>query len=287
MKPAPFTYHRPQTVADAIALLATYADQDGRVLAGGQSLVPIMAFRLARPAHLIDINRIPELGTLQLQGQVLHVGALVRHAMLGADAAPGPLGRLLGLVMRHIAHAPIRARGTFCGSLAHADPASEWCCLAVALEATLLAQGPGGLRRLPAREFFAGVMTTILHPDELLVAAELPLLPPDSQVGFSEFSRRQGDFALGMAVAVLRLAAGKVVECRIAVGGSEATPRRLAAAESALIGTSADDAAIAAAASAAAAALDPLEDDQNDAAYRRDVAHAVVTRALTQARDDR
>src|SRR4029079_18224749 len=147
MKPASFQYHAPKTIAETLDLLGRYANDDGRVLAGGQSLVPTMAFRLARPRHLIDINGIRELDYLEGHNGKLCIGAAVRHAAFHKPVAQGPLGRLLMHVVRHIAHAPIRVRGTFCGSIAHADPASEWCAVAATLGAELAAMSKGGKRR--------------------------------------------------------------------------------------------------------------------------------------------
>ena len=144
MKPAPFTRHVPKTVAEAVKILGEVAGKNGRVLAGGQSLVPIMAFRLAKPAHLVDINEIAELGRIASDGKTLNIGALVRHAAFHKPVVAGPLGTLLTQVARHIAHYPIRTRGTFCGSIAHAYPASEWCLVAVALEATMVAKSTRG-----------------------------------------------------------------------------------------------------------------------------------------------
>src|ERR1700719_922543 len=181
VKPAAFTYHRPATVDQAVDLLAELAPQDGRVLAGGQSLVPIMAFRLARPAHLIDINRVAGLDGLSMRDGQLRIGARVRHAAFHRPVEDGPLGALLATVVRHIAHYPIRLRGTFCGSLAHADPAAEWCLVAATLDAELVAVSRRGERILSAHDFFHGAMQTALQPDELLVEARLPLLPPDAR----------------------------------------------------------------------------------------------------------
>src|SRR5262249_35325643 len=198
MKPAPFRYHAPRTVEEAVALLAEVAPQDGRVLAGGQSLVPIMAFRLSKPAHLVDINGVDALRRLAGGGGRLCLGACVRHAAFHRPVVEGPLGKLLAAVVRHIAHYPIRTRGTFCGSVAHADPASEWCAVAAALDAEMVARSTRGIRVVPAREFFKGIMTTALAEDELLTEVRLPLLPPDTRFGFCEFNRRAGDFALAM-----------------------------------------------------------------------------------------
>src|SRR3954469_20774393 len=194
MKPAQFDYHAPRTIEEAVSLLAELAASDGRVLAGGQSLVPIMAFRMAKPGHLIDINNVAGLDRLAVEGKELVIGACVRHAAFETPAEPGPTGRLLAKIMRSIAHGPIRARGTFCGSLAHADPASEWCMAAVLLGAEIVARSKKGTRRIKAAEFFQGVMSTALEADELLEQVRLPLLPADTKVGFNEFSRRAGDF---------------------------------------------------------------------------------------------
>src|SRR5262245_43284577 len=168
MKPAAFRYHAPKTVEEAVAMLAELAPQDGRVLAGGQSLVPIMAFRLARPAHLVDINSVAALRRLNAGDGKLAIGAGIRHAAFYEAVAEGPLGRLLSTVVRHIGHHPIRTRGTFCGSLAHADPASEWCLVAATLDAEMVAQSQRGTRTIAARDFFGGIMSTALAEDELL-----------------------------------------------------------------------------------------------------------------------
>ncbi len=184
MKPASFHYHAPRTVEEAIATLADVAPDDGRVLAGGQSLVPTMAFRLAQPAHLVDINRIDGLDRLAVDGEALSIGAGVRHAAFHRPVTDGPLGRLLAAVVRHIAHVPIRTRGTFCGSLAHADPASEWCLVAATLDARMTARSTRGERTLAPGEFFAGIMTTAIEPDELLAEVRLPVLPNDTRFGF-------------------------------------------------------------------------------------------------------
>jgi aerobic carbon-monoxide dehydrogenase medium subunit len=265
MKPAAFRYHAPKTVGEAVALLAEVAPDDGRVLAGGQSLVPTMAFRLARPAHLVDINRIAELGRLAV------------------PVVAGPLGQLLSFVVRHIAHYPIRTRGTFCGSLAHADPASEWCLTAATLGAEMIAASTRGTRTIAADGFFAGIMTTALAEDELLVEARLPLLADDARSGFYEFSRRAGDYALAMALVTYRLEGGVIVGPRVGIGGAETQPRRIAEAEQALAGSAPNDAVFRAAADAAAEQIDPMEDLQANAEYRRDLVRTVTRRALERA----
>jgi carbon-monoxide dehydrogenase medium subunit len=286
MKPAPFSHHAPTTIDEAIALLAKLAPQDGRVLAGGQSLVPTMAFRLARPAHLVDINGIAALSRLAVDGDRLVIGACVRHAAFHRPVENGPLGRLLANVVRHIAHYPIRTRGTFCGSLANADPASEWCTVAAALDAEMVARSARGSRVIAAKDFFAGIMTTALAEDELLVEVRLPLLRAGTKTGFYEFSRRAGDFAIAMALATYRVEGGKIVAPRVAVGGAEPHARRIVEAEQALTGQAPGPAAFAAAAERAAAAVDPMEDINNTAQYRRDLVGTVVRRALEQAAKD-
>jgi aerobic carbon-monoxide dehydrogenase medium subunit len=283
MKPAAFRYHAPKTIDEAVALLAEFAAEDGRVLAGGQSLVPTMAFRLAKPAHLVDINGVEALNRIAVVGDKLVIGACVRHAAFHRAVCEGPLGKLLTDVVRHIAHYPIRNRGTFCGSLAHADPASEWCLVLAALDGEVVAKSARGERIIAARDFFKGIMTTALRDDELLVEARLPLLPTGTHCGFYEFSRRAGDFALAAAVGLYRLDGSKIAEPRLALGGVEVNPRRIAQAERALEGTAPGDQAFRAAAQAAMSAIDPIEDIINSAEFRRDLVLAVARRALERA----
>jgi aerobic carbon-monoxide dehydrogenase medium subunit len=283
MKPAAFRYHAPKTIDEAVALLAEVAPQDGRVLAGGQSLVPTMAFRLAKPGHLVDINGVEALKRIAVADGKLTIGACVRHAAFHRPVCDGPLGKLLTDVVHHIAHYPIRNRGTFCGSLAHADPASEWCLVLAALDGEVVARSAKGERVIAARDYFKGIMTTALRDDELLVEARLPLLAADTRCGFYEFSRRAGDFALAAAVGVYRLDGDKIIELRLAVGGVEPSPRRIAEAERALAGAAPSDKAFRAAAAAATAAVDPLEDITTSAEFRRDLVLAVTRRALERA----
>jgi carbon-monoxide dehydrogenase medium subunit len=283
MKPASFNYHAPKTLEEAVATLAEVAPQDGRVLAGGQSLVPTMAFRLARPTHLVDINNVQGLDRIAVDGNMLSIGACVRHVAFEKPVAPGPLGRLLSIVVRHIAHYPIRTRGTFCGSLAHADPASEWCLLAATLGAEMHAKSVRGTRVIPASEYFHGIMSTDLKDDELLAEVRIPILPDDTRVGFYEFSRRAGDFAMAASLVAFRMVNGNATEPRIGVGGAEARPRRIHRAEAAFNARRPDAEALHAAAEAAATVVDPLEDIQSSAEYRRDLVRAVTRRALERA----
>lgn len=280
MKPASFVRHVPKTLDEALTILSEVAPKDGRILAGGQSLVPMMAFRMARPAHLVDINEVSGLDRLAIVNGKLVVGARVRHAAFHKPAVPGPLGALLVTVVRNIAHYPIRMRGTMCGSLANADPASEWCLTAVTIDAEMVGKSTEGERVIPASKFFTGIMSTALAENELLAEVRLPLLPDDTRFGFNEFSRRAGDFAMSASLVTYRLKNGKIAEPRVGVGGAEDHPRRLIAAEQVLVGQNPNDQVFRDAAEAAAAAIDPLEDARTNADYRRDLVRAVVRRAL-------
>ena len=283
MKPAQFHYHRPETVERAVSILGELGD-DGQVLAGGHSLVPIMAFRLATPEALVDINKIVELDYLTVEDGALRIGALTRHARFDAPICDGPLGALLNRMVRHIAHWPIRTRGTFCGSLAHVDPAAEWCALLACLDGSVTVRGSGGARELRAPELFEGAMMSSLEPDEILTEARLPVLSDDTRWGFYEVSRRAGDYALAMACATYRMdGQGRIAEPRIALGGVEPVPRRVLEAEQALTGARPSADAFRAAASAAAEAIDPMEDLQVDATYRCDLTRASVRRALERS----
>ena len=283
VKPAPFEYHAPSTVEEAVAVLAEVAPRGGRVLAGGQSLVPAMALRLALPAHLVDINGVKSFERLAVDAGELSIGACVRHAAFHRPATQGPLGTLLSQVVRHIAHHPIRTRGTFCGSLANADPASEWCLVAATLDARMVARSVRGTRRIAPADYFQGAMTTALAADELLLEARVPVLAPDTCFGFSEFSRRAGDFAIAMALATYRLRNRVMTEPRVGVGGVESAPRRIVEAEAALEGKRPGPDAFRDAADAVARSIAPLDDIRCPAHYRRDVARAMTRRALEGA----
>ena len=280
MKAAAFEYHRPATLPAALALLAELAPLDGRILAGGQSLVPIMAFRLARPTHLIDINSIAGLDQMRVEDGVLHIGACVRHAAFERPVIAGALGKLLAQVVHNIAHVPIRTRGTFCGSIAHADPASEWCLVAATLGARMVAASMRGMREIAADGFFNGLMSTALEPDEMLVEVRLPVLGGDTRGGFWEFSRRAGDYAMAMALAVWRDEGGRMRDVRVGIGSVEPAPRRLPEVEAALEGQVAGHELFRSAADAAM--MDAMEDHQASAAFRTDLARTAIRRALAR-----
>jgi carbon-monoxide dehydrogenase medium subunit len=283
VKPAAFAYYAPQSVDEALALLATHGPDDGRILAGGQSLVPMMAYRLARPAHLIDINRISELGTLTVADGTVRIGAAVRHAAFYDAPIPGPTGALLRNVVHHIADHPIRVRGTFGGSLAHADPASEWCCVAALLDAEVMAASSASARPIPIAGFFRGPMATDVREHELITEIRLPLLADGARCAFAEFGRRTGDFAMAMVAASYRVQDGRIAEPRVAVGGVEAHPRRIPEAEAVLAGAPPVTATFARAAQAAASTVVPLDDGTGEGAFRRDLLLALVPQALERA----
>lgn len=293
MKPARFSYAAPETVEGVLEALDQFGDE-AKVLSGGQSLVPMMNFRLARPEVIVDIGRVPGLDGMSVANGTLTVGARVRHIELEAPAvgtpggavAPlgGALGALLPSVARHVGHLPIRVRGTFGGSIAHADPAAEWCILARTLDAGMVALRQGGERVIAAADFFETVFTTSLEPEELLAAVHLPALGDDWRGGFCEFSRRVGDFAVVAAMTALRLdaATGAIAEARIGVGGVAGVPVRLAAAEATLVGETPGRELFAEASAVAAGEVDPVGDLHGSAAYRRDLVRAMVSRSLAQ-----
>lgn len=281
MKPPPFEYHRVGNGKEAVALLRELG-ADAKILAGGQSLVPMMKLRLARPAALIDINRARELDYVRVADDRLTFGALARLDALETRPVRQH-SPILAEAARHIAHPAIRHRGTVCGSLAHADPAAELPVLALALDAELVALGPRGERTVPARDFFVTYLTTALAADELLVEARFPAPTPATGAAFIELSRRTGDFAIVAAAVMLEGAAGTVRRARIALGAVADRAVRSESAEAALVGQPATPATFEAAARAAAEPLDPPSDVHGSSAYRKHLARVVVRRALIQA----
>jgi aerobic carbon-monoxide dehydrogenase medium subunit len=282
MKPAAFFYFAPGNLAEALEILQS-SGPECRVLAGGQSLVPAMNFRLARPEALVDINRISGLSDISTIDGHLTIGALARHARFEQPVTDGPLGALLPKIARHIAHLPIRLRGTFAGSIAHADPASEWCTLAIGLDAEIVARSTSAIRTIPANEFFKSIFTTDLHQGEMIVEVRLPHLGNNWHCGFEEFSRRAGDFAIVSALACLRIDSGKISEARIALGGVVSRPVRSREAESILAGQRPDDELFREAARRASGEFEPLGDIHGSAEYKNDLVSVMLRRALEQA----
>jgi carbon-monoxide dehydrogenase medium subunit len=284
MKPARFDYQAPTELREALDLLAEYGD-DGKVLAGGQSLVPALNLRLAEAEMIVDINRIASLDFLQRSNDELAVGALVRHAAFERPVTGTPLDHLLGRIAPHVGHPPIRTRGTLVGSLAHADPAAEWCAAAVALDARMCVKSSSGERWVDAADFFDGPFSTLLEPQEILTEARFPLLDGWG-TGFTEHARTAGDFALVAVACALRIARDEVADARIAIAGAEGMVRRSHEAEAVLVGTTRDAESFEAAGDAVAASLHPMNDRQASADYRAHLAGVLTRRALTQAAGD-
>ena len=280
MKMAAFTYLRPATLDEALSMLAAH-DGDARPLAGGQSLLPIMAFRLAVPGTLVDIGRLPGLRGITIDPDSVTLGALTRWADIERDERLATAHPLLADAIRHVAHYQIRNRGTVGGSLAHADPAAEMPGIAVACDGTIIIAGPSGQRAVPASAFFTGALSTILTSDELIVALRLPAWKPGRRWGFQEFSRRCGDFALaGAAIHYDLDAAGRVTDPHIGIIGAADRPLRLPAVEAVLAGQILDPALITHAGALARDAVNPAGDLHGSAAYRRDLLGTMVERAL-------
>jgi carbon-monoxide dehydrogenase medium subunit len=284
MRPAPFDYVRAGSVAEALDALAD-DDREARVLAGGQSLVPMMALRLARPEVLVDITRCPELSTTALEGSVLRVGAAVPDVVLERDAEVGAAHPLLVRTLSLIAHEEIRARGTLCGSLAHADPAAELPALLLATDGEVEVDGPGGARRVAAADFFAGPFTPALDDGEMVVAARLPVPGPGVGWAVDEIARRPGDFALAGAVCTVELDdSGACSRVGVALFGLASTPVRSRGAEEVLMGEQVDEAVLDAAAAAGLDGIDVLGDEVHaSAAYRRDAGRALLRSTLAAA----
>lgn len=282
MKPSEFAYHRPASLPDALALLG--AHPGAKPLAGGQSLIPAMNFRLAAPAALVDLSRLTELsGITESADGGLLIGAMTRHREVERSPLVRARAPLLHLAMPFIAHSQIRSRGTLGGSLAHADPAAELPAIMVALEARLTVESTRGSRVVPAAEFFTGLFATALEPGELITRVEIPPALPRSGAAFLELARRHGDYALVGVAAVVTRDAGRVGGARIVLFSVGEGPVRAEAAERALIGGSGEAAAIRAAALAVQQDIDPPSDIHASAAYRRQLASVLTGRVLTTA----
>jgi CO/xanthine dehydrogenase FAD-binding subunit len=284
MKPAPFDYVRPDTLAEACALLAD--DEDARLIAGGQTLVPMLAMRLARPARLIDILRLPELAGIRQETGAVVVGATTRQAHAERDPVIRASVPMLARVLPWVGHPPTRNRGTVGGSIANADPSAEIPLVAVTLRADIMLATPGGPTSMPADDFFIGPMLTTIGQGECVSAIRFPVWPqPRIGVGFFEISARRSDFAFVAAAAQVALGeAGRCLDAALGVGGVGDRPLRLDV--SSLVGTELDAVSIAAAVNAASDDLEAMSDLHASAAYRRRVARVLCIRALEQARAD-
>jgi len=279
VKPAPFAYHRPTALDEALALLARYGP-DGRILAGGQSLVPALNMRLATPAALIDINRLRELDGIDLEGDTLVIGALARHDAVEHSALVARHAPLIAQAMPHIGHRAIRARGTLGGSVALADPAAELPACLLALDAVIHVTGSGGAREIPAARFFRGIYTTDLREGEIVTAVAVPVTRPGWRSRFDELARRHGGFALVGLAAHCRVNDGIVGEARLAFCGVGSVPVRAARAEAALVGRSVEPDGLAEVSRALEGDLDPPGDVHASPALRRHLAGVLLTRSL-------
>lgn len=284
MKPAPFDYVAADSVEAALDALAR-GGEDAKVLAGGQSLVPMLNFRLNRPTLLVDVNRIPDLAYVEEGDDSIRVGALTRHHALETSEAVARRLPALAEAMRHVAHLAVRNRGTIGGSLSHADPAAELPMMVRLFDARLTVASPGGTRTVEAADFFLGPLSTALAPDELVTAVELPVPPAGHGWDFQEVARRHGDFALAAIGVTLTVEGGAVAQARIGMMGVDETPMRAPEAEAMLTGRALDDALVAEAAEAVRAAVEPMSDLHASADYRRHLIGVLAKRALARSWD--
>lgn len=282
MKPALFDYHSPASVDEALALLSRL--EGAMILAGGQSLIPAMNMRLAAPSALIDIQRIPGLGGIRVAAGAIRVGAMVRHRSLELDEAANLANPLIREAMAHVAHVPIRHRGTVVGSLCHADAAAEMPLLLLLTDGSVVARSPRGERVIAARDFFTFHMTTARQPDEMITEARFGALPKGAGYAFDEFTRRHGDYAIAAVGAILtRAADGSIADIALAACGVSSTPVRLSASEAALKGRPLAPETLDKAARAAAEVVTAEDDMHATAAYRRHLLGVLVKRVVQKA----
>lgn len=282
MKPAAFDYYAPTTVEDVMALLKRHGS-DARLLAGGQTLLPMMNFRLAAPEVIIDLNRIPDLAFIKTVGEQVQIGAMTRQRALEFSPIIANDLPLLHEAVKMVGHLPTRSRGTIGGSLANADSAAEIPMILQVLEGEVLVRGPNGERMIPASELVLDAMTTSLAEDELLAEVRLPVMPRGAWFAVDEFSRRRGDFAIAAVAAMLVVKDGLCEKARIATAGVSPFSSRLRAAEEALEGRPVDPGAIATAGEAAAEVVEPVSDRNASEEYRRHLTKVLTTRVLKRA----
>jgi aerobic carbon-monoxide dehydrogenase medium subunit len=283
MKLPPFEYACPTTLPEAVQLLAS-RDGDAKAIAGGQSLMPMLAFRLAQPALLVDLRKLGDLRGIRISEKGVTLGAMVRWREIEDDDRLDTAHPLLKAAIAHVAHYQIRNRGTVGGSIAHADPAAEMPGIAMTCDAEIAVVGKAGARVFQAADFFQGALTTALTPDEIIVEVRLPAWPKSRRWGFQEFARRRGDFAMAAAAVFYdQEASGKASNAHVGVIGVSDRPRRLPSVEAVLNGQKIDEAIIAKAEAATHAAVDPQDDIHASAAYRRALVGTMVERALKHA----
>ena len=285
MKPAAFTYHRPQTLGAALEMLATHGDA-AKVVAGGQSLVPVMNIRLAAPAHLVDLNDLPGLAAVSDQGSTVEVGALATHAAVAGSALVRLRCPLLSLAAQTIGHYAIRQRGTMGGSLAHADPTAQLPLVAVTLEAEIDLASVRGPRTVRAADFFLSLMTTALAPDELVVAIRFPVAAPGETAAFRLFNRRHGDYAIVAVAGTLRVEQSRIAGLRIGLGGVGPIPAAYDGVCAGYIGQPAATGQVKALAQSIGDAVEPEDGPRISAEFRRELAQTLTERALMHALDE-
>lgn len=282
MKPPPFEYLAVDSADAAVSALAQ-AGGDGKIIAGGQSLLPMLNFRLLRPSVLIDINRVPDLAYVREDGDRIRIGALTRHYMLQTSDLVAAQLPVLHEAMQHVAHLAIRNRGTIGGSLSHADPAAELPMMTLLLDANLEIQSASGRRTIEARDFFLGALTTALEDDDMVVEINLPKLPARTGWAFEEVARRSGDFALACVAVTLGNRSGKFDRVHIGMMGVGETPMRADEAEALLEGQAYSDDLVAAAASSIRASVEPNTDLHASSDYRRHLVGVLAERAIKKA----
>jgi CO/xanthine dehydrogenase FAD-binding subunit len=282
MKPVAFDYYRAESVEDAVAALGR-GGGDGKIIAGGQSLMPMMNFRLVKPSILVDINRIPGLDRVEDRGQRLHLGALVRHRMTASDPVIAHAIPILHETMKNVAHLTVRNRGTFCGSVCHADPAAEMPMMTLLLNGIVHIAGPAGAHTMPAEAFFVASLTPALEPDEMVTGVELDKLDRRTGWGFEEFARRHGDYALAAVAVTMDRQGGRARNVRAALMGVNEMSSRLSHVEAALEGSSVGEADIDAAVAALREQATPNTDLNGSADYRCYLAGTLAKRVIKGA----
>jgi aerobic carbon-monoxide dehydrogenase medium subunit len=283
LKPAKFAYHAPETIEQAIKILGQY-EGNARILAGGQSLIPIMNFRIASPSAIVDLRRIPNLAYIGEESDMIRIGAMTRQRAVEFSPLIREKLPLLHEAIGWVGHLPTRSRGTIGGSIAHADPSTEIPMVLQALEGEVIAQGPSGKRAIKAADLFLAPLTTSLEPFEILVEIRLPVMAADVGHAVEEFARRRGDFAITAIAAAVRLNGEACRLIRLAAAGIGPTPLRLRAAEGVLLDSKLEADAVEAASNAAAAALvEPPSDSNASADFRRHLAGELTRRALWRA----
>jgi aerobic carbon-monoxide dehydrogenase medium subunit len=282
VKPAKFAYHAPHSLAEAVVLLKSYAGE-ARLLAGGQSLIPMMNFRIAAPSAVIDLNRMPDLDYIRHASDLVRIGAMTRQRKIEFSGVMAKTLPLLRDAIKLVGHLPTRSRGTIGGSLAHADPAAELPMMLQVLEGEVVAHGTAGERVITAGEFFRSLLATALTTEEILTEVRFPVMPANAGYAVEEFARRHGDFAICAVAAVLVREGARCVKARLATGGAGPVPLRLKTAEAVLEQKELGDATIEEAAGAAAREVEPMSDQNGSAEFRRHLTRVLTGRALRRA----